>query len=206
MLTKSPPYRSGGLPIAIVPSRCCRPRPKMTRQQRCRPPMRRPSRTWWGAWANLGWLSSNTRPDLMAVHSFLSPYSSKPSLLVLVHITLCVLHYVHLTHKYDISFSLLEQSKPTSTIRTPRTGRCTRMPARRGSRDRLTTYIVATPARACRRSGPRFSFSSSGDEWGVILFKSGGPIGGGCEISPVCRFSGCATRQCRGSLWRSSSK
>jgi hypothetical protein len=53
---------------------------------------------------SIGWLSSTTRPDLTAAHSFLSSYTNKPTS---GHMKagLYVLHYIHLTHDYGISFT-----------------------------------------------------------------------------------------------------
>jgi len=53
---------------------------------------------------SIGWLSSSTRPDLSAVHSFLASYSNKPSM-GHMKAALYALHYIHSTHDYGISFT-----------------------------------------------------------------------------------------------------
>ena len=45
---------------------------------------------------SIGWLSSSTRPDLSAVHSFLASYSNKPST-GHMKAALYALHYIHLS-------------------------------------------------------------------------------------------------------------
>jgi hypothetical protein len=53
---------------------------------------------------SIGWLSCSTRPDITAIHSFLSSYTNKPAP---GHrkAALYALHYIHSTHDYGISFS-----------------------------------------------------------------------------------------------------
>ncbi len=53
---------------------------------------------------SIGWLAHTTRPDLAAVHSFLSSYSNKPSV---GHMKAVVyaLHYIHSTHNHGVSFT-----------------------------------------------------------------------------------------------------
>jgi hypothetical protein len=53
---------------------------------------------------SIGWLSSTTRPDLAAAHSFLPSYTSKPAA-GHMKAPLYVLHYIHSTHDYGISFT-----------------------------------------------------------------------------------------------------
>ena len=53
----------------------------------------------------MGWLAHTTRPDLAAVHSFLSSYSNKPSA-GHMKAALYALHYIHSMHDYGISFTL----------------------------------------------------------------------------------------------------
>ena len=54
------------------------------------------------------WLSNNTPPDLSAVHSFLSSYLIHPAP-THMKATLYVLHYIHSTHNFGISFSSRSQ-------------------------------------------------------------------------------------------------
>jgi len=53
---------------------------------------------------SIGWLSSSTRPDLAAVHSFLASYSNQFSI-GHMKAALYVLHYIHSTHDYGISYT-----------------------------------------------------------------------------------------------------
>jgi hypothetical protein len=53
---------------------------------------------------SIGWLAITTRPDLIAVHSFLSSYSNKPAIGHMKAALYC-LHYIHSTHNYRISFT-----------------------------------------------------------------------------------------------------
>jgi hypothetical protein len=54
---------------------------------------------------SLVWLSSSTRPDITAAHSFLSSYTNKPAA-GHMKAALYILHYIHSTHDYSISFTL----------------------------------------------------------------------------------------------------
>jgi hypothetical protein len=49
---------------------------------------------------SISWLSSTTRPDIAAAHSFLSSYMNK-----LASGPMKALHYIHSTHEYGISFT-----------------------------------------------------------------------------------------------------
>jgi hypothetical protein len=69
---------------------------------------------------SIGWLLSTTRPNLAAAHSFLSSYTSKP-MTSQMKAALYVLHYIHSTHDYGISFTSnnLHQCSPTFTSLPP---------------------------------------------------------------------------------------
>jgi hypothetical protein len=54
---------------------------------------------------SIGWLASTTCPNLTAAHPFLSSYSNKPAV-GHMKAALYVLHYIHSTHNYGISFTL----------------------------------------------------------------------------------------------------
>ncbi len=54
--------------------------------------------------SSIGWLLSTTRPDHAAAHSFLLSYTSKPPASHM-KAALYVLHYIHSTHDYGISFT-----------------------------------------------------------------------------------------------------
>jgi hypothetical protein len=53
---------------------------------------------------SIGWLAVTTRPDLMAIHSFLSSYSAKPAV-DHMKLALYALHYIHPTFNYGITFT-----------------------------------------------------------------------------------------------------
>jgi hypothetical protein len=53
---------------------------------------------------SISWLSSTTCPNLAAAHSFLSSYTSK-SAVGHMKAALYILHYIHSTHDYGISFT-----------------------------------------------------------------------------------------------------
>jgi hypothetical protein len=53
---------------------------------------------------SMGWLAHTTWPDLATVHSFLSSYSNKPSV-VHMKAVLYALHYIHSTEDCGISFT-----------------------------------------------------------------------------------------------------
>jgi hypothetical protein len=53
---------------------------------------------------SIDWLAMTTRPDLTAVHSFLSLYNAKP-LVGHMKLALYALHYIHSTYNYGISFT-----------------------------------------------------------------------------------------------------
>ena len=61
----------------------------------------------------IGWITFSTRPDLAPAHSFLSSYNNKPSP-GHTEAALYVLHYIHSTVDYGISFT----SEDTAPIHT----------------------------------------------------------------------------------------
>jgi hypothetical protein len=67
---------------------------------------------------SIGWLLSTTCPDITAAHSFLSSYTNKP---VSGHMkaVLYVLHYIHFTHDYDISFTSNDTTPMHSYVHFP---------------------------------------------------------------------------------------
>ncbi len=54
--------------------------------------------------SSIGWSSSTTCPDLAAAHSFLSSYKNKPAS-GHMKAAFYVLHYIHFTHDFGISFT-----------------------------------------------------------------------------------------------------
>jgi hypothetical protein len=59
--------------------------------------------------SSIGWLAQSTRPDLAPSHSFLSASSTKPSCSHW-NVSLYMLHYIHLTIGYGISFAFTEKA------------------------------------------------------------------------------------------------
>ena len=53
---------------------------------------------------SIGWLANCTRPDVAPAHSFLSSYLMRPAL-GHMKAALYVLHYIHSTHDYGITFT-----------------------------------------------------------------------------------------------------
>jgi hypothetical protein len=58
---------------------------------------------------SVGWLASSTQPDLVVTHSFLSAYNNKPSQSHWIA-ALYLLHYIHSTIDYGITFMSTEAS------------------------------------------------------------------------------------------------
>ena len=90
----APPYWSG-IPIDATPD-CSGPNDL--------PAQNRRREAYQNLVGSIGWLAACTRPDLDPVHSFLSSYNGR---LAPGHMkaALYVLHYIHSTHDYSISFT-----------------------------------------------------------------------------------------------------
>ena len=67
---------------------------------------------------SIGWLSSTTRPDLAAAHSFLPSYTNKAAS-GHMKTALYVLHYIHSTHDYGITFTSNDVTPMHSYIHYP---------------------------------------------------------------------------------------
>jgi hypothetical protein len=67
---------------------------------------------------SIGWLAITTRPDLTAVHSFLSSYSDKPAIGHMKAALYC-LHYIDSLHNYGVSFTLEALSPIHSYVHYP---------------------------------------------------------------------------------------
>jgi hypothetical protein len=88
------PYRSG-LPIDTIP--------ESDKDKNC-PTFIERKQKYQSVIGSIGWLPSSTRSDLAVTHSFLSAYNNKPSQSHW-NATLYVLHYIHSTINYGISFT-----------------------------------------------------------------------------------------------------
>jgi len=134
---------------------------------------------------SISWLSSTTHPDITAEHSFLSSYTNK---LASDHMkpALHVLHYIHSTHDYSISFSLDDRAPmpmhlyvhfPPSTDAEAYNDAT---PPTSGSFNTISAYSDAcwgSQLGSLVAGGtllPLFKFCSMN---GGIIFKNGGPIG-----------------------------
>jgi hypothetical protein len=116
---------------------------------------------------SISWLSSTTRPNLAAAHSFLSSYTNKPAS-GHMKATLNVLHHIHSTHDCGISFTSDDIAPMHSYVHFPPPtnaevyddAHC--WGSQLGSSDANGTLI------------PLFKLQSMS---GGIIFKNGGPIG-----------------------------
>jgi hypothetical protein len=132
---------------------------------------------------SIGWLSSSTRPDLSAVHSFLASYSNKPSV-GHMKAALYALHYIHSTHDYGIAFTSDSVAPMHSYIHFPPSTDV------KAYTNALPPTLVTSPtlssySDACWGSQignavsdgtllPLFKFRSMS---GGIIFWNGGPVG-----------------------------
>jgi hypothetical protein len=132
---------------------------------------------------SISWLSSTTRPNHAAAHSFLSSYTSKP-MAGQMKTALCDLHYIHSTHDYGISFTSNNIAPMYSYVHflsSSVTEACDdAVPPQLSSSNTLLTY-----SNACWDSQlgslvadgtllPLFKFRSMNSG---IVFKNGGSIG-----------------------------
>jgi hypothetical protein len=67
---------------------------------------------------SIGWLATTTRPNLTAIHSFLSLYNEKLSVGHMKS-ALYVLHYIHSIYNYCISFTSKDMAPLNSYIHFP---------------------------------------------------------------------------------------
>ncbi len=131
---------------------------------------------------SIGWLAMLTRPNLSAVHSFLSSYSNKPAV-GHMKAALYALHYVHSTFNYGISFTLDAVAPMHSYIHHPP---LTNVEAYMDATPPTpsTTPTISAYSDACWGSQignavaegtflPLFKFQSMN---GGIIFCNGGPI------------------------------
>jgi hypothetical protein len=132
---------------------------------------------------SIGWLSSTTRPDLGAAHSFLSSYTNKPAS-GHMKAALYVLHYIHSTHDYGISFTSNDVAPMHSYIHYPPSSDAEAyadaLPPTTSNSHTLTAYSDACWGSQLGSSVadgtllPLFKFRSMN---GGIIFKNGGPVG-----------------------------
>lgn len=181
------PYRSGWPIDAIPPS---------TRDDDDRTQTQRRA-LYMSLVGSIGWLVNCTRPDLAPAHKFLSSYLEKPALgheQAAKH----VLHYIHSTVDYGISFTSKEVRPMHTYIHFPDSSdleayedACPPSP--------LTAHLMTTYSDACWggqfgnavKDGtqlPLFKYRSMS---GGVIFRSGGPIAWTCDRQERTSLSSC---------------
>jgi hypothetical protein len=151
---------------------------------------------------SIGWLSSTTCPDITAAHSFLSSYTNKPASSHM-KAALYVLHYIHSTHDYGISFCSDDRAPMHLCVHFP--------PSTDAEAYDDTTpptlgfsYTISAYSNACWNSQlgssvadgtllPLFKFRSMN---GVFFFKNGGPIGWLGDRQDRTSLSSCKAEIC----------
>ncbi len=131
---------------------------------------------------SIGWLAQSTRPDLAPSYSFLSSYCNKPSRSHL-NAALYVLHYIHSTNDYGMSFSS-EETAPLHTYMTFPHSSDTEaysdaIPPHPKHHHRLTTYSDAcwgSQIGNAIREGIQLRLFKFRSMSGAIIFRSGGPL------------------------------
>jgi hypothetical protein len=132
---------------------------------------------------SIGWLSSTTRPDIAAAHSFLSSYTNKPAA-GHMKAALYVLHYIHSTHDFGISFTSNDTAPMHSYVHFPPSSDTEAyddaVPPKLSSSNTISAYSDACWGSQLGSSVadgtllPLFKFRSMN---GGIIFKNGGPLG-----------------------------
>jgi hypothetical protein len=166
------PYRSG-LPINAIP--------ESDKADDC-PTFIERKQKYQSIVGSIGWLASSTRPNLVAIHSFLLAYNNKPSRSHW-NVALYILHYIHSTINYGISFTLRQSPALHSYMSYPHKSDTEAytdtFPPNTDSHHRLSTYSDAcwgSQLGNAVREGlqlPLFKFRSMN---GAIVMRSGGPI------------------------------
>ena len=166
------PYRSG-IPIDAIP--------ESTEDDDC-PALLKRKQKYQSAVGSIGWLANSTRPDLAPVHSFLSSYNNRPAP---GHwkAALYVLHYIHSTHDYGISFTSADKAPIHTYLHFPAASDAEAyedaVAPKSSNSHKLTTYSDAcwgSQIGNAVKEGvylPLFKFRSMS---GAIIFRSGGPI------------------------------
>ncbi len=167
------PYRSGILIDAIAPST----------DDDVSPAHIRCTEAYQSLIRSIGWLAMSTRPDLTAVHLFLSSYSHKPAV-AHMKAALFALHYIYSTYDYGISFTSKAMAPMHCYIHYPPSTNIEAYTDAAPSTP-LTTPTISAYSNACWGSQignavadgtllPLFKFRNMN---GGIVFRNGGPIG-----------------------------
>ena len=95
---------------------------------------------------SVGWLCSNTQPDLSIVHSFISSYLVHPAS-GHMKATLYVLQYIHSTHDFGIFFLSCNKKSIHMYLHQPDESDIEAfsdaVPPKKGQEHRMTTYSNA---------------------------------------------------------------
>jgi hypothetical protein len=132
--------------------------------------------------SSIGWLASSTQPDLAVAHSFLLAYNNKPSWSHW-NAALYILHYIHSTIDYGITFTSTKSSPLHAYIFYPHASDTeaysNAIPPKYQQHHCLTTYsdtCWGSQLKNAVREGihlPLFKFQSMS---GAIVMRSNGPI------------------------------
>jgi hypothetical protein len=190
IMPDAPPYRSG-LPINAIP--------ESDEDKNC-PTFIERKQKYQSVVGSIGWLASSTRLDLAVTHSFLSGYNNKPSQSHW-NATLYVLHYIHSTNDYGISFMSKESPSLYTYMSYPHASDTEAytdaLPPKTDQHHRLTTY-----SDACWGSQlsnvvwegiqlPLFKFRSMS---GAIVMRSSGPISWKADQQDRTSLSSCKAK------------
>jgi hypothetical protein len=132
---------------------------------------------------SIGWLLFSTRPDLAAVHSFLSSYPNKPAT-GHMQAALYALHYIHSTHNYGILFTSDNVSPMHSYVHYPppmdAEAYKDAVPTTLGRLDTILAYsdtCWGSQLGSSIANGTLLLLFKCRSMSGGIVFKNGGPIG-----------------------------
>jgi hypothetical protein len=149
---------------------------------------------------SIGWSMSTMCPNLAAAHSFLSSYTSKPAASHMKAV-LYILHYIHSTHGYGISFTSNDVTPMHSYVHIPSSSNTKAyddaIPLQLGSLNTLLVYSNAcwgSQLGSLVADGTLlllFKFRSMN---GGIVFKNGGLIGWLGERQDCTSLSSCKAK------------
>ena len=166
------PYRSG-MPIDAIA--------ESTEEDDCLALIKRKQK-YQSAVGSIGWLANSTRPDLAPIHSFLSSYNNRPAL---GHwkAVLYVLHYIHSTHDYGISFTSEDKNPIHTYLHFPDSSDTEAyhdaVAPTPSNSHKLTTYSDAcwgSQIGNAVKDGVPLQLFKCRSMSGAIIFRSGGPI------------------------------
>jgi hypothetical protein len=131
---------------------------------------------------SIGWLAMTTCPNLTAIHSFLSLYNAKP-LVGHMKSALYVLHYIHSTYNYGISFTSKDMAPMHSYIHYPPSidveAYTDAIPLKLSMTHTLLAYSDACWGSQIGNADAEGTLLPLFKLWsmnGGIIFKNGGPI------------------------------